>query len=192
MNTLIRTIGILLMLVFTAVPVYADRGHGMGMMSDDSYDYMMMRNRMGMMGPGGGMMGYGMGMMRPGMGMMGYGMGMHAGHEMMAILSLNLDDKQRSKVRQLQRELHKQHRDLMDKMMDDREKLEDLYDADKRDAKAIGKAYEKIFDLQRQMIEQSIETSNKALEVLTDEQRKQVKSMRGVRGMGWGMGYFDD
>lgn len=185
-NTTMYTL-LLATLLCGAAPAYADRGHGMGMMQDDSYDYMMMRNRMGMMGQG--MMGYGMGMMGPGMGMMGTGMGMHAGHEMMAILSLKLDDKQRSKVRQLQRELHKKHRDLMDKMMDEREKLEDLYDADKRDPKVIGKAYDKIFDLQRQMIEQSIETSNKALEVLSDEQRKQVRSMRGT-GMGWGMHYY--
>jgi Spy/CpxP family protein refolding chaperone len=60
--------------------------------------------------------------------------------------------------------------------------MSDLYDAEKRDPAAIGKAYGKLADLQRQALEARIEMENKMAEVLTQEQKAQMR-----RGFGRGM-----
>ena len=152
-------------------------GQGMGMMGPG----MGMGQGMGMMGPGMGM-GQGMGMMGPGMGMgqgmgmmgpgMGYGMGM-----------MDLTDKQRSKFRAMQREQRKSQWALRDKMMDEMDKLHDLYANETLDATAIGKVYARIFDLKQKMIEQQIKHHNSAQAMLTDKQRKEMREFR-KRGMG--------
>jgi Spy/CpxP family protein refolding chaperone len=42
----------------------------------------------------------------------------------------------------------------------------------------IGQEYQKIFDLKRQMIEAYIDTQNRIDEILTPEQRAQMKAFR--------------
>jgi len=124
---------------------------------------------MGMMGG----MGSGMGMM----GGMGSGMGM-----------MGLDEKQRGKVRAINRDLRKKRWSLMGQIMDESDKLYALYDASPRDAKAIGKVYSRIFDLKRQIIEASIVAGNKSEGVLTKEQRDRMGDMMGRGGRMGGMG----
>lgn len=127
-----------------------------------------------MAGHGGGMaMGQGM-MDHPMMGDMGdHGAMMGGGFG--AIWSLNLNDQQRKQLRDINRDLRKKHGDIRDQIEDASDQLWDLYAQDKRDVAAIGKVYDKIFGLRRQMIEQSLEAQNKAGEVLTKEQRDEWK-----------------
>jgi Spy/CpxP family protein refolding chaperone len=141
-------------------------------------------------GPGYGMMGgmgYGMG---PGMmGGMGYGMGRGMGYGMMGgygtgsgmmmggmgYWMLELSKAQRNKMEKIAEATRKANWALMGKMMDDMVKLRDLYAAEKLDAKKIGAVYGKMFDIRRQMIENQIEATNKARDVLTKEQKEELR-----------------
>lgn len=128
-------------------------GMGHGMMDDGRGDDCMMGGR-GMRGMEPGMMGMGPGMMG------GYG---PAG-------MLNLDESQQKKIVQIQDELRKKHWDLMGKMNDEQAKLRQLYYySGQRDPAAIGKQYQRIQDLRRQMMESSIEAQNRIDAVLTPE-----------------------
>ncbi len=148
-------------------PMAMMRGMGPGMMQ-------------GMTGMGPGMMG-GMG---PGMmqGMMGMG---HMG--LGAIWMLDLSDDQRAKLHKIKNDLRKQNWSTMGKMMDEQARLQELFGAERRDPKAIGAVYGRIFDLKRQMIEARIEATNRMQDLLTQEQREQLKQWR--RGPRAGMGY---
>lgn len=123
----------------------------------------------GMMGPG---MMYGQGpMMGPGM-MYGYGPG----------AMLNLNESQQKKIGEIHEELRKRHWDTMGKMNDEYVKLRELYGAEKRDPDAIGKQWQKIYDLRRQMMVESVKAQNRMEEQLTEEQKKQ---WRNSYGPGW-------
>ena len=101
--------------------------------------------------------------------------------EFRALSSLDLTDEQREQIATIHDELHKQHWSLRGSMFDDQSKLRRLYAAQPRDAKAIGASYGHIFDVRRQMIEATIEASNRAAAVLTEEQRKQLEPVRRGR-----------
>lgn len=138
----------------------------------------------GMMGPGGGhgpgrMGGYGMGPgMMPGMGP-GGGLG--------RLWMLDLDEEQRRRLGEIQRELRTQHIDLMRRMSEEQAKLVELYAAERRDPTAIGQSYDRMFDLQRRMIESGLEAANQGEDMLSEEQRQRLKDMRGG-GRRWGRG----
>ncbi len=151
-----------------------------------------------MMGPGSGMggMGMGPGMMGPGMGMgamggggMGMGMGMGGGMGMgMGMMGpgmgagpfsmLNLSTEQRTKVNAIQDSLRKQQWTLQGKINDEEARLRDLYLVDQPDPKRVGQAYDTIFDLRRQIIEAQVLAQNQMQNVLTAEQRNQIKQFR--------------
>ena len=161
-------------------------GYGrMGMMGGRGMGY----GGMGMMGGG---MGYGgMGMMGGGMGYGGMGM-MGAGMSPMMMQLLDLDDKQKAKLREISREQRNSRCANMNAMMDIRDELAEAYDKDQLDTKAIGKVYGKMFDMKRQMIEQSLEARNKMRAVLNKEQKEKFDTMMhggGMGMMGGGMGY---
>ena len=166
-------------------------GYGMGMMHGGMGPGYGMGPGMGMMGgcPM-GMMGGGMG---PGMGMMNMmgggmgGAGMMMGPGMMGggmgpMAMLDLSDAQTAQLKKIQTESKQKQRTLMRQMWEEQDKMSDLYDAEKRDPAAIGKAYGKLADLQRQALEARIEMENKMAEVLTPEQKAQMR-----RGFGRGM-----
>ena len=137
----------------------------------------------GGMGPGymrQGGMGYGMGY--GGMGMMGYGgMGM--------MQALNLDKDQRAKLRGLIREERNARCKTMNEMLDVRDELAAEYDKPQPDSKAIGKLYSKMSEMQRHMLEQSVQMRNKVREMLNKEQKENFDRMyHGGMGYG-GMGY---
>lgn len=137
--------------------------------------------RMG--GPGWG----GMGMMGgPGWGGMGMGYGMMGGYGYAPLGMLDLTEKQRELITAIHRDQRKTQMELMDKMMDEMDKIQKLMLADKRDPSEIGKAYEPVFILQRRMIESSVESMNKMEAVLTKQQKEELKKYR-KRGMGYGM-----
>ena len=170
---MLRSVLLLFGLSIFITPVSADHGHMMGMY-DDMHERMMrqrhMQSGMGMM-HGGGMMGG-----------MHHGMGMMHGRAMMVYM-LDLDDKQRKKIRALQQEQRKANWQRRGSMIDLQYELQDLYDKDKPDAKAIGKVYDKIFALKKQMIESHITTRNKMRDVLNKEQQEKFDNMRGGMGM---------
>jgi Spy/CpxP family protein refolding chaperone len=186
-----------LVLALGASAAAAQPGPMMGMSPEEAQKYM--ENRPGgygpmgmggmgmmdmMMGRGGGMMGPGM---MGGMGMMGMGPGMMGGMEWYGIADLT--DDQRGKLNKIQDEHRKKHWDLMGKVMDESSKLRDLYQEDTLDAKKIGAVYDRIFKLQRESIDASIDARNKANAVLTKEQREKLKQWHrgawGPHGMMW-------
>lgn len=131
-----------------------------------------------MQGPGG----HGPGMMR------GYGGGMMGGYGhgmVMGIWSLNLSKEQRAKVNQISDDMRRKHWELMGRMQEQSSSLRNLYEADKWDAKEIGKIYQGIYDLKRQMIESFVETHNRMEAVLTAEQREQLRKSWPRGGRMW-------
>ncbi len=106
-----------------------------------------------------------------------------------AVWTLDLDQDQKDKIREIQREARKIHWELEDKIEEVSDQLFEQYQYPKRDAKAIGKIYGKIFDLRRQIIENGIIAGNKVEEVLTKEQWKSLKKHKMKK---WGAGWDQD
>lgn len=160
---------LVILLGYSATSMAEPRGY-MGHMDDETMEHMMEQR-----GYGGGYGGYGgghgymgpMGGMMGPMGPMGPMMGRLAG--------LNLTDKQRDQIREIQSNMRKQHFDLMEKMMNSSDKLYKLYDADKPNAEEIGKVYDEIYKVKRQMIQEHIQIRNRIYDLLTKEQREKFK-----------------
>ncbi len=91
---------------------------------------------------------------------------------------LNLSADQQSRISKLTDQLNHDNWAKQGMINDESAKLRDLYEADKRDPAAIGEEYKKIFDLKRQMIEAYLATQNQIEDLLTPEQRDQLKSLR--------------
>jgi Spy/CpxP family protein refolding chaperone len=145
---------------------------------DESYGWGMMHGGYGGYGMmGGGYGGYGM----MGGGYGGYGM-MGGGYGGM----LNLSKAQRDKIQNIQQSLRKSHFAMMESMIEERQKLPELYNQENPSASKIGAVYGRIFAIQRQMIESSINARNQMNKVLTKEQREQIQQWH--RGM-WGGEY---
>ncbi len=148
-------------------------GMGPGMMGPG------MMGGQGMMGPGmmGGQ-GTGPGMMGPGMGqgMMGPGMG-----QGMMAPDLDLSDEQRSQINKIRTDARKKQLDLAKQMRSEQRKLQALYDTDKPDREAIRAQRKKIQDLQLQVMQNHMTAHNEMDDVLTDEQREQLRYW----GHGW-------
>jgi Spy/CpxP family protein refolding chaperone len=130
-----------------------------------------------MMGSGMGFGGMGMGHIMSGFGMMGMPGMMMGGYGM-----LDLSDKQIDQLNDIQTKLQKDHWQLMGKMIDEQANVRKAWSGDKPDPKKVGAAYSKLFELQRQTIEDRVAAMNKMYDTLTDEQREQLKSGQ------WGMG----
>ena len=150
-------------------PGYGMMGGGMG--------YGMGMGMMGGMGSGMGMMdGMGPGM---GGGMGGFGPGMMG---MGPMAMLDLSDAQTAQLQKIQAESMKMHRPLMRRIWDEKKQLWELTKAEKPDPAAVGKAYGRLADLQRQALEAHIDAENKMAAVLTKEQQAQMRHGFG-RGM---------
>lgn len=117
---------------------------------------------------GGGMMG----------GMMGHNPEMMLEPNMHMLEALSLSKEQRASINKISDELKHNNWATLGQMNDETAKLRDLYQADKRDPAAIGKEYQKVFDLKRQLIEAYLEAENKIEDVLTTEQRAKLKEAR--------------
>ncbi len=141
------------------------RHHGYGMRDHSG---------MGMMG---GFAGRGMG--GPGYGMMGgMGTGMLMGPDMRLLEELDLSQEQQAKINKVADKLRHDNWATQGLLNDETAKLRDLYEADKRDPAAIGKEYQKVFDLKRKMIETYLEAQNHIEDVLTPDQRDVMKEAR--------------
>ncbi len=158
-------------------------GGGPGMGPGYGPDHGMMGRGFGMgpgpgygMAPGQGMgPGYGMG---PGGQGMGPGYGMGPGMMMGPLWSLNLSEEQRQAIDNIMREQQQTHMQLMNQMMEESGRLQQLYSQQEWDAKAIGEVYDRIFEAQRQGITAMIESRNRIHEQLTEEQRQQLQQFR--------------
>jgi Spy/CpxP family protein refolding chaperone len=142
-------------------------GYGMGMMGR--------YGGRGMGGPGYGMMG------GPGGGMMGGpggGMMMMMEPNMRLLGTLDLSKAQQEKVTRIADKLKHDNWATQGLLNDETAKLRDLYEADRRDPAAIGKEYQKVFDLKRKMIETYLEAENRIEDVLTPDQLGQMKEGR--------------
>ena len=146
--------------------------------ADSDSDWSMM----GGMGMRHGMMG-----MRWSMGVNPMGMG---GMPRM-LMTLNLSDEQQQKINNIQDKLQKDHWQTMGKIMDAQVKLREAWSADKPDPKKVGAAFENISKLQREALEARVVALNKMYDVLSDEQREQLKSWQpgSTMPMGWGAGH---
>ncbi len=150
-------------------------------------DWRMGPGMMGGYGMGPGMMGgYGM---APGFGM-GPGMMGGYGHGMMGygdFRGMGLSADQQAKIKEIRKGMRTKQLALMGEMMDARDKLQDLYDADKQDAAAINKQYKAIEDLHRQMVDNAVDAHNRIDAILTKEQREKFRDWnRGYGPMMWG------
>lgn len=146
--------------------------------------YMHRGSGYGGMGYGRGGMGYGMGY--GGMGMMGYGMG-YGGMGMMQ--ALNLSKAQQAKFHRLLRDQRTAHCKDMTQMFDVRDELAAEYAKDQPDPKTIGRLYTKMAQMQRNMLEQSVQMRDKMREMLNKDQKETFDRMfRNAEGYGMGYG----
>lgn len=159
---------------------YGGYGMGPGMMGGYGSGYGMMGGYGGY-GMGPGMMGGGYGMGPGMMGMMGPGMMMGYG----GFYGLDLSDAQRAKINKILDGERRQHWAVMGGMMDAQSKLRDLYDATPLDPKKIGAVYGEIAKMQQQLIVSQVEAQNRIWNILTKEQREELRHWN--RGeWGWG------
>ncbi|MFZ0257987.1 MAG: Spy/CpxP family protein refolding chaperone [Gammaproteobacteria bacterium] len=150
-------------------------------------------------GPGGGGPAFGYGppdprammgpAMMPGQGgpsgpMMGMGGGDKYGMAsvMQAWQLPDLTEEQRSKLRSIAQDLRKKHWDLKGAMMEESDKLAQLWAAESVDANAVGEAYGRLFELQRQWIVSTIETRQQVDDVLTGEQKQWLQGRSPMPG----------
>lgn len=85
-------------------------------------------------------------------------------------------------MQKIRSELMEKHRKLMPRIWEEQENLAELYATEKRDPEAIGEAYDRLAKLQREALQARIEAENQSANVLSKEQRAQLR-----RGCGWGM-----
>ena len=108
---------------------------------------------------------------------MGPGMAM-GGFELGAINRLDLNDQQRSQIVKIEDDLRKKNWDVMGKMQDEMTKLRDAtWSSGKRDRGAILTANKRMTDLRQQLLENSLDATDKAEALLTPQQREQFKRL---------------
>lgn len=127
-----------------------------------------------MMGPG--MIGHGT-MGGAGMGG-GSGMGATRGDMPSEFALLELSPDQQSQIGQIQREALQQDLGLRQRIGNEQRRLQQLLLQDRPDPQAVGDAYGKIAQLQRQQIELRVEAQNRIEALLTPEQRQQLQQNR--------------
>ncbi|MCW9025488.1 MAG: Spy/CpxP family protein refolding chaperone [Gammaproteobacteria bacterium] len=109
------------------------------------------------------------------------GMGMRDDYRSMS--ALNLNEQQEQKILDIQDEWRKNRWQLMGQLNDERIKLRQLYNSDKRDADKIDAQQQRIFDLQRKLKRESIDIQNRMDVVLAPEQKDRIRSYGGWSGI---------
>jgi Spy/CpxP family protein refolding chaperone len=127
----------------------------------------------------------GFGMMGgPGMGagMMGYGMGFVGPRTLAA---LDLSEAQRKQIVSVQDEARKKNWTAMGAMQDEMVKVRDAFwVGEKRDRAAILAGNKRMFEIRQQMLENSLDVADRIEQILTPQQRAQLKKQSGA---GWMM-----
>lgn len=127
-----------------------------------------------MMGPGGGNMGQRM----PRQGG-GPSMGMNPA--MMAprpFAGVDFSEAQRKQIQEMMAQERKMHQQRVEMMQGVQQQLQELYMADIWDAGAITKLYEKMHAEQRKTIAAMAEARNKVYQLMSKEQREQMKKFQ--------------
>ena len=128
------------------------------------------RNMMGGYGMSGGMT----------HGMMGYGMGLA---NPAALAALDLADTQRKQIVSIRDEARKKNWTAMGAMQDEMAKVRDAFWAgEKRDRAAILAGNKRMFEIRQQMLENSLDAADRIEQVLTPQQRAQLRKQAGP---GW-------
>lgn len=100
--------------------------------------------------------------------------GMRFGGDIHHLDVLDLSEAQREQIDTITAEFNDELVRLQSKRNQAAAELPTLHAADVPDAEAIGKAYGVHFEAKRERIEAMIDTRNRVLEVLTDEQREEL------------------
>jgi Spy/CpxP family protein refolding chaperone len=95
---------------------------------------------------------------------------------------LNLSADQKSKIIKIRQEMRTKQWAVMGEMMDAQDNLQDLYDVDIQDSKAINQQYKEIEDLRRQMVDNSVDAHNRISNILTNEQREKSRESGRIYG----------
>jgi len=98
--------------------------------------------------------------------------------QMNPLAMLKLSEEQQKQLKEIASEAQKKSAEYMKSLGESAKELQKLATDAVPDAKVIGEAYAKMFDIQRQIIEAGITTYNKEIAVFTDEQRKLWDAMR--------------
>ncbi|WP_172967661.1 periplasmic heavy metal sensor [Hydrogenovibrio sp. JE_KL2] len=166
MKTTLKTLLLSLALMTSFSLAHAD--------DDEDFAGMMPGQGYGMMGGYGSGMG---GMRGQGMGyggmMPGYGMGMGMRGQGMGIIQLS--DEQMKKMQQVRANAMKDMQPIMRKMWKARAALWKAMRTDKRDHKAIGKAYDAMASVKKEAFMQRLKMQEEMRKVLTKEQREELK-----------------
>ena len=115
-------------------------------------------------------------------------MGKNKGMRMMQRMGItDLTEDQQKSINGIHDSMRKNHWELMGSAMDEQVNLRDAMAVDRPDPKSVGEIYGRLFDLKRKMIESRLETHNSVLDILSDEQKAQMKKnmmMSGGQGQG--------
>ena len=131
-------------------------------------------------GPGTGWgPGYGYGMMGPGMmdrGMMGsYGPGFGMGGWGWGV-AIDLTPQQRKQIAEIRQETARQHWQLMSKLHEQGGPMYQAYASGEFDEQAARKAYDAMAQTHKQMFESGLDARKRIESMLTEEQKKQLRS----------------
>jgi Spy/CpxP family protein refolding chaperone len=96
-----------------------------------------------------------------------------------SIMMLDLNDKQRDAILDIQRDMQKQNWKRMGDMMTLRNQLQDILRSDNPDPEAAGKVFDKMSALRKQMFMDQIKERNKVMNKLNKEQRQQLRQYGG-------------
>ena len=102
-----------------------------------------------------------------------------------ALAALDLADTQRKQIASIRDEVRKKNWTAMGTMQDEMVKVRDAFWAgEKRDRAAILAGHKRMFELRQQMLENSLDAADRIEQVLTPQQRAQLRKHAGP---GWMM-----
>ena len=119
---------------------------------------------------------------------MGRGWGGGYGPGPMALAALDLTVAQQKKIAELRAGLNERLSDLQTRLDAKRSEMAELWRAQRPDRKAILAKHEEMDVLRRQIREEGVDFRLAAMDLLTTDQLKQLKTWRGRRGPGKGRG----
>lgn len=114
------------------------------------------------------------GPMGPGMPPQGMGPGMAP----RPFAGVEFTEQQRQRIQEMMAQERVAHQQRIEKMQQFQQQLQQLYMAEKWDAKAITALYEKVHAEQRKTIAAMAEARNKVYDLMTKEQREQMKKFQ--------------
>ena len=110
-------------------------------------------------------------------------MGKNKGMNMMRRMGVtDLTEEQQNSITGIHDSMRKSHWQLMGSAMDEQVNLRDAMAADRPDPASVGEIYGRMFDLKRKMIESRLETHNAVLDLLSAEQKAQMKNKMMMSG----------